>query len=90
MWRVIATFLVGGIFGTGFGVALGFFLFPNIFPPPEAAETLAASEQTRVVAKGTFIHADPSDPIHYGSGKVTVYENTVFLEKDFEAGPGPK
>ena len=58
--------------------------------PPEAAETLAASEQTRVVAKRTFIHADPSDPIHYGSGKVTVYENTVFLVKDFEVGPGPK
>ena len=44
MWRGIATFLVGGIFGTGFGVALGFFLFSYIFPPPEAAETLAASE----------------------------------------------
>ena len=90
MWRGIAIFLIGGICGTGFGVAVGFFAFPYVFPPPPAAETLAAGEQTRVVAKGTFIHADPSDPIHFGSGGVTVYENTVFLEKDFEVGPGPK
>jgi len=42
-----------------------------------------------VVATGTFIHADPADPIHYGSGGVTVYQETVFLEADFEVGPGP-
>lgn len=90
MWRGIAIFLMGGVFGTAFGVALGFFAFPYVFPPPEAAETLAAEEQTRVVAKGMFIHANPSDPIHYGKGGVTVYENTVFLEQDFEVGPGPK
>ncbi len=89
MWRAIALFLIGGVFGTGFGVALGFFAFPYVFPPPEAAETFSAGEQTKVVAKGMFIHANPSDPIHYGKGGVTVYENTVFLEKDFEVGPGP-
>ncbi|NKB55312.1 MAG: hypothetical protein GKS00_03155 [Alphaproteobacteria bacterium] len=90
MWRGIAIFLIGGVMGTGFGVALGFFAFPYVFPPPEAAETLAEDERTKVVAKGTFIHANPSDPIHYGKGGVTVYENTVFLESDFEVGPGPK
>ncbi len=90
MWRFIAIFLIGGIFGTGFGVALGFFLFPYVFPPPPAAETLAAEERTQIVADGTFIHANPSDPIHYGSGRVTIYEGTVFLEDDFEVGPGPK
>jgi hypothetical protein len=42
-----------------------------------------------VVASGTFIHANPSDPIHWGKGKVSVYERTVFLEPDFEVGPGP-
>jgi Electron transfer DM13 len=35
------------------------------------------------------IHANPSDPIHWGRGKVSVYQRTVFLETDFEVGPGP-
>lgn len=90
MWRYLTIFLVGGVLGTGFGVALGFFSFPYVFPPPEAMETLTASERTTVVALGEFIHANPSDPIHYGMGRVTVYERTVFLEEDFEVGPGPR
>ena len=89
MWRAIAIFLVGGVLGTAFGVAVGFFVFPYVFPPPPAMETLAAEEQTEVVARGTFIHADPGDPIHYGKGRVTVREELVFLEDDFEVGPGP-
>ncbi len=40
-------------------------------------------------ATGTFIHADPSDPVHYGSGRVTVTERSVFLEADFDVRPGP-
>lgn len=88
-WRGLAIFLLGGVFGTGFGVALGFFAFPYVFPPPPATETLTEADQTKLVATGTFIHADPSDPIHYGKGKVSVYENVVFLEPDFEVGPGP-
>ena len=90
MWRYISVFLGGGILGAGFGVALGFFLFPYVFPPPPAMENLSAAEQSAVVANGTFIHAQPSDPVHYGSGRVTVYEKTVFLEPDFKVGPGPK
>lgn len=90
MWRWLAVFLLGGVLGTGFGVALGFFLFPYVFPPAPALETLTESERTPVVARGSFIHADPSDPFHYGQGKVTVYERTVFLEADFKVGPGPK
>lgn len=76
--------------GTAFGTALGIFLFPYLFPPPEAKEQLTQAEQTKVLAKGTFIHANPNDPIHYGKGEATIYENTVFLKKDFEVGPGPK
>jgi hypothetical protein len=89
-WRGIAIFLLGGMLGTGFGVALGFFLFPFVFPPPPAAEQLSEADRSPLVATGTFIHANPSDPIHYGKGKVSVYERTVFLEPDFEVGPGPK
>ena len=90
-WRSIAVFLAGGVLGTGFGVALGFFLFPFVFPPPPAAEQLSEADQgARVVAQGTFIHANPSDPVHWGKGSVTVRANSVYLGPDFEVGPGPK
>ncbi len=89
IWKTIAVFLLGGILGTGFGVALGFFFFPFVFPPPPAVEQLLEADRSPVVATGTFIHANPSDPVHYGKGKVSVYEKTVFLESDFEVGPGP-
>ena len=43
-----------------------------------------------MVAEGTFIHANPSDPIHWGKGSVTVRQDSVYLGTDFEVGPGPK
>ena len=89
MRKWIIAFFVGGVMGTAFGVAVGFFIFPYVFPPPPAMETLTAEEQTEVVAQGMFIHANPSDPIHYGEGQVTVYEDLVFLEESFKVGPGP-
>jgi hypothetical protein len=89
MWRSIAIFLIGGVLGTAFGVAVGFFAFPYVFPPPEAMESLSTETAGNPVAQGTFIHADPSDPVHYGSGSVTVYDEIVFLGEDFEVGPGP-
>ena len=88
-WRGLAIFLFGSVAGTGFGVALGFFLFPYVFPPPAANEMLAEADRSKLVATGTFIHASPSDPVHWGKGKVSVYEDVVFLESDFEVGPGP-
>ncbi len=30
-WRGLSIFLFGALVGTGFGVALGFFLFPFVF-----------------------------------------------------------
>jgi len=89
-WRGFLIFVLGGVLGTGFGVALGFFLFPFVFPPPPAAEQLSEADRAALVAAGSFIHANPSDPIHWGRGKVSVYESAVFLEPDFEVGPGPK
>jgi hypothetical protein len=77
------------VLGTGFGVVLGFFFFPFVFPPPPAFEQLGDADKTKLVATGTFIHANPSDPVHWGRGKVSVYERAVFLEPDFEVGPGP-
>jgi hypothetical protein len=90
-WRSAVLFVAGGVLGTGFGVALGFFLFPYVFPPPPAADQLTqADRKSPVVADGTFIHANPSDPIHWGRGSVTVRQDSVFLGPDFEVGPGPK
>jgi hypothetical protein len=103
-WRGLAIFLFGGVLGTGFGVALGFFLFPYVFPPPPANEQLTQADiapagntapqsppaAASPVATGTFIHANPSDPIHWGKGKVSAYDRTIFLDTDFEVGPGPK
>src|SRR5262245_36707472 len=88
-WRGLAIFALGGVLGTGFGVALGFFIFPYVFPPPAASEQLAETDRTRLHATGMFIHANPSDPVHYGKGRVSVYERAVFLDSDFEVGPGP-
>lgn len=88
-WRGVSILLIGSVVGTGFGVALGFFLFPYVFPPPPAAETLPEIDRASLVATGTFIHANPSDPIHWGQGKVSVNPRAVFLESDFEVGPGP-
>ena len=88
-WRGVAIFALGGVLGTGFGVAVGFFVFPYVFPPPSAADQLTDVERSALVATGTFIHANPNDPVHYGKGRVSVYEHTVFLESDFEVGPGP-
>ena len=92
MWlRSLLLFLAGGVLGTGFGLALGFFLFPYVFPPPPAAEQLSEAERrSPIVAGGKFIHANPSDPVHWGKGSVTVRQDSVFLESDFEVGPGPK
>lgn len=89
MWRWLKGFFVGGLLGFAAGFAVGIFAFPYIFPPPEASETLSREETGQLVAKGTFIHADPNDPVHYGKGAVSVYPSTVFLGEDFEVGPGP-
>ncbi len=83
--------VVGGLIGAGLGFAAGIFVYPYVFlADVVAAEEVADAESRVVVAKGTFIHANPSDPIHYGKGSVTVYRDAVHLGADFEVGPGPK
>jgi hypothetical protein len=89
-WKSISIFFVGGLLGTAVGIAVGIFVFPYLFPPPPAAERLTEADRSRLTATGTFIHANPSDPVHWGRGKVSVYERAVFLESDFKVGPGPK
>lgn len=58
---------------------------PAPVQPPAPAKT-----QPAPLSRGTFIHANPKDPVHWGRGSVAVYNNVVFLEQNFEVGPGPK
>jgi hypothetical protein len=91
MVKWILVFVIGGVLGGVVGFALGIFVYPYIFLADiVATERVEDSATRQVVALGKFIHANPSDPIHYGKGGVTVYETLVHLETDFEVGPGPK
>jgi hypothetical protein len=86
MARLLIAFLLGGVLGGGFGFLGGLFFFPFIFPPPPAAEKITQADVViPIVARGTF-----SDRIHWGRGSVTVRRDSVFLEENFEVGPGPK
>jgi hypothetical protein len=89
--RSFVSFVVGGLLGAAAGFAIGIFLYPYLF----LADIVASDEvgdvaRREVVARGTFIHANPSDPIHHGRGDATVYRDLVHLEANFEVGPGPK
>ncbi|HEX6412844.1 MAG TPA: DM13 domain-containing protein [Burkholderiales bacterium] len=91
----LLTFLLALLLGIAGGFALGIFAYPYIFLADIVAgdkvpEKPAGQPQRNVLARGTFVHANPSDPIHYGKGRVTVYEGLLHLEPDFEVGPGPK
>jgi hypothetical protein len=91
---VLLSFVVGALLGLAGGVALGIFVYPYAFltdiVAKEKVDKPAGVEQRKVLARGTFAHPNPSDPIHYGKGRVTVYEGLLYLEPDFEVGPGPK
>ena len=90
MLRSIGLFVVGGAIGAAAGFALGIFVYPYIFLADIVASEQVDATGRTVVAEGTFIHANPNDPVHYGSGAVTVYQDLVHLGEDFEVGPGPK
>ena len=84
-------FVLGGLFGIAGGFALGIFVYPYLFLADiVATEEVDQAAVRTVVAEGRFIHANPSDPIHYGKGRVTVYADLLHLETDFQVGPGPK
>jgi len=90
MKSFIVGFFIGGILGIVGGFAGGIFVFPYLFPPPPVNEVVDGETSKNIVASGSFIHANPSDPVHYGKGRVSVYPGLVHLETDFEVGPGPK
>jgi hypothetical protein len=93
----MSKYLLGGVLGLIIGVCTGvvttILVYPFIFPPPVVNEQIADVDAKTVIASGHFIHPNPSDPVHWGKGGVSIYrqENSkeVFLESDFEVGPGP-
>ena len=95
MKKILVSLVIGGIVGGFIGFAGGIFLSPYWFPPPRAMEQVASRASKTVVAAGKFIHANPSDPIHYGSGAVEILKGAdgarlVHLKPDFKVGPGPR
>lgn len=90
MKNFIVGFLIGGILGVVGGFAGGIFVFPFLFPPAPVNEVVDNRPDRELVATGTFVHADPSDPVHRGKGRVSVYRKLLHLESDFQVGPGPK
>ncbi len=85
----VVALLVGIVAGAG-GMLLA---FPFLFPPVEVNEQLRNVDSKSTIASGTFIHPDPDDRAHWGKGNVRVVQGgdglEVFLEPDFEVGPGP-
>ena len=90
MKKLLIGLATGLTIGAIAGFAAGIFFFPYLFPPPPVDEVVTDKTIEDAVAHGTFTHADPSDPVHYGRGRVTIYADVVQLEADFEVGPGPK
>jgi hypothetical protein len=90
MKNFIIGIFIGGILGIVAGFAGGIFVFPYLFPPPPVNEVVDSKISSNIVASGSFRHANPSDPVHYGKGRVSIYPGLLHLETDFEVGPGPK
>jgi hypothetical protein len=58
---------------------LASFLFPFVFlPPPPAGQLTEVDARTPIVARGSFIDANPRDPIHLGGkGSVAVHQDSA-------------
>ncbi len=95
MKRIILSLFAVGVLGVAVGFALGIFVYPFWFLTDVAMEQVSNREARTVVATGEFIHANPSDPVHWGTGGVTIFQDPpsgglLHLEADFEVGPGPR
>jgi hypothetical protein len=90
MKKIFVGLVVGGALGAAAGFALGIFVYPYIFLADIVAEEKVENAAGKTaIATGRFIHANPRDPVHHGRGGVTVYDDVVHLNADFEVGPGP-
>lgn len=94
MKRLLIGATAGALAGTLLGFALGIFIYPFWFLNNAATEQLVQNNARVEIAKGEFIHANSSDPVHYGQGHMTLYNEgdgrkTIHLADDFQVGPGP-
>lgn len=80
----IAILLSGLIVGFAAGVGVGVFAYPGWGHKPPATEQLTDAEKTDVVATGRFVNFNWENTFDHGTGNVTVYGETVFLEADFD------
>jgi len=95
MKRFLIGIAAGIVGGTLFGFALGIFVYPFWFLRDTAMERLADAETRTEVARGLFTHVNRADPVHWGKGEVSVFQDdagdaVVFLHDTFEVGPGPR
>ena len=90
MKRLAIGLVAGAVLGSLAGFAAGIFYFPFLFPPAPVDEAVTDEGSRRLLATANFVHADPRDPIHYGSGSLRLFDDLLHLEADFEVGPGPK
>lgn len=95
MKRLIIALVLGALGGSVAGFATGIFVYPYWFLNDVANETLASNVERTQLAAGEFVHVNPSDPVHWGMGVVSVYREggdhaIVHLQDDFEVGPGPR
>jgi hypothetical protein len=93
LWPLLAALMGGGGLGLLAGFALGIFIYPFWFLTDVASDVAPAT--ARPLAEGAFIHANPSDPVHWGKGGVSLLETPdgqrlVRLDEQFEVGPGPR
>jgi hypothetical protein len=87
-WCGIAIFVLGGVLGTGFGVALGFFIFP--FVPGARGVRAARGGTPHAAGRQGYIHSRQS--VRPGALRQRQGERVRargFLEPNFEVGPGP-
>jgi hypothetical protein len=92
--KLLIALIAGGILGTAFGFAVGIFVYPFWFLNDVAMETVASPQTKTKIASGVFVPANPSDPIHYGKGSLSIFvdksgERLLHPGDDFEVGPGP-
>src|SRR5688500_6217260 len=91
MRRYIILLVIGLVFGGVGGFALGIFVYPYWFLSGIVSNDEVTNESQRnLIATGIFVHANASDPIHWGKGDVKVFQDLVHLQSNFEVGPGPK
>ncbi len=85
--------LITFVVGLAAGVFVTLLSYPFIFPPAVVNEKIVNAENKQLVAIGLFIHANPSDPLHWGKGGLEIYKangsHELLLKEDFQVGPGP-